>query len=109
LYSPAVADQRRRVLAEAGAAPADAGLQEPRADPLVEPDAASHLGDVGADLAGQLADFVDIADLQGEEAFAAYLISSAEARSVETSGTAPMSSGRGRKPGVVKVWLMIGR
>jgi hypothetical protein len=46
---------------------------------------------------------------KARNALAAYLISSAEARSVETSGTAPMSSGRGEKLGAVNVWLMIGR
>ena len=47
--------------------------------------------------------------LVARNALAAYLISSAEARSVETIGTAPTSPGRGRNGGGVKVWLSTAR
>ena len=47
--------------------------------------------------------------LVARNALAAYLISSAEARSVETIGTAPSSAGRGRKVGGVNVWFSTAR
>jgi hypothetical protein len=55
------------VLAEAGAAPADAGVEEARADALVEADRAGDLGDVGAHALGEAGELVDEADLGGQE------------------------------------------
>ena len=96
--------QCRGIFPEAGPAPADAGLQEPCSDACVEPDSLGYLRNVRANLFGQLADFVDVEDLQWlRNAFAAYLMSSADARSVEISGTAPSSSGRGRNVGGANV------
>ena len=60
-------DQRERVLGKAGAAEAGAGMQEFRADAVVEPDAARDVLDVGADLLAEIGDLVDEGDLGGEE------------------------------------------
>ena len=60
-------DQRAGVLGEARAAEAGAGMQELRADAVVEPDAARDLLHVGADLFGEVGDLVDEGDLGREE------------------------------------------
>ena len=60
-------DQRQRVLGEARAAVAGAGVQEFRADAVVEADAARDVLDVGADLLAQVGDLVDEGDLGREE------------------------------------------
>ena len=60
-------EQRHRILGKARAAEARAGMQEFRADAVVEPDAARDLLHVGANLLGQIGDLVDEGDLGGEE------------------------------------------
>ncbi len=60
-------DQRAGVLWKAGAAEAGTGMQEFRADAVVEPDAARDLLHVGADLFGEIGDLVDEGDLGREE------------------------------------------
>ena len=60
-------DEGGGIFAEAGATPADAGLEEAGSDAGVEADAAGDLGDVGADFLGQVGDFVDVGDFEGEE------------------------------------------
>ena len=60
-------DQRERVLREAGAAIAGSGVQELRADAVVEADAARDLLDVRADLLAEIGDLVDEGDLRREE------------------------------------------
>ena len=60
-------DQRAGVLREARAAEARTGMQEFRADAVVEPDAARDFLHVGADLFGKIRDLVDEGDLGGEE------------------------------------------
>ena len=59
--------QRGDVLREAAAAEADPGAQEVRPEPVVEPDAARHLDDVGADELADVRDLVDEADARREE------------------------------------------
>jgi hypothetical protein len=70
-------DDRARVLAEAAAAPADAGVQEARADALVEADRAGDLGDVGADRSARPANSLMKLILVARNELAAYLVSSA--------------------------------
>ena len=60
-------EQSERVLGEAGAAIAGAGMEEFGADPVVEADAARHVLDVGADRLAQIGHLVDEGDLGGEE------------------------------------------
>ncbi len=62
------AHQREAVLGKARSAEARPGMQELAADAAVEPDAARHVLDVGADLLAQIGDLVDEGDLGGEEA-----------------------------------------
>jgi hypothetical protein len=59
--------QRERVLREARAAIAGAGIQEFRADAAIEADAARDFLDVGADLFAEVRHLVDEGDLHGEE------------------------------------------
>ena len=59
--------QRRDVLGEARAAEADAGTEEVRAEPVVEPDALRDVLDVGADALADVRDLVDEADARGQE------------------------------------------
>ena len=61
-------DQRNGILGKAGAAVARPGVQEFRADAVVEPDPARDLLDIGADLLAQIRHFVDEGDLGREEA-----------------------------------------
>ena len=61
------AGQRQRVLGEARAAEARAGMQELAADAAVEADAARHVVHVGADLLAEIGDLVDEGDLGREE------------------------------------------
>ena len=56
-------DECGRVFPEAGASPADAWLQESRADARIKADAIGYLGDIGADPFRQSADFIDVTDL----------------------------------------------
>ena len=60
-------NQRRRVLAEARAAPADSGLQEARSDAGVQADSLGHLRNIGAHFLRQQADFVDVGNLGCEK------------------------------------------
>ena len=60
-------DQRQRVLGEARAAIAGAGMEELGADAVVEADAARHLLHVGADGFAEIGDLVDEGDLHREE------------------------------------------
>ena len=62
------AQERQRVLGEAGAAIAGPGMQELAADAAVEAHAARHLLHVGADPLAQVGDLVDEGDLGREEA-----------------------------------------
>ena len=75
--------QRQRVLREAGAAEAGAGVEEPAADALVEPDAA---GDVAARRAPTFSHRSAISLMKvtfiARKTLAAYLISSAVRRVV---------------------------
>ena len=59
--------QRERVLREARAAIAGPGMQELRADALVEPDALRDLLHVGAGLLAEIGDLVDEGDLHRQE------------------------------------------
>ena len=59
--------ERLHVLGEAGAAVADAGLQEVRPDALVEAHAVGDRAHVGADLLADVGDLVDEGDLGGQE------------------------------------------
>ena len=59
--------ERGDVLREAGAAEADPGLQELRADPVVEAHALGDLDHVGAGLLADVGDLVDERDLRGQE------------------------------------------
>ena len=59
--------QRQRVLGKARAAIARPGMQELRADAVVEADAARDLLHVGADLLAQIRDLVDEGDLDRQE------------------------------------------
>ena len=59
--------ERGDVLREAGAAEADAGAQEVRAEPVVEADALRDVDDVGADELADVRDLVDEADARREE------------------------------------------
>ena len=61
-------DQRDGVLGKAGAAIARPGVQEFRADAVVETDSARDLLDIGADLLAQVRHLVDEGDLGREEA-----------------------------------------
>ena len=61
------AHQRQRVLGEAGAAVAGAGMQELAADAAIQPDAARHVVHVGADLLAQIGHLVDEGDLHRQE------------------------------------------
>ena len=60
-------DEGGGILAEAGATPADAGVEEARSDAGIQADAAGDLGDIGADFLGQAGDFVDVGDFEGQE------------------------------------------
>src|SRR5690606_20205856 len=60
-------DQRSRVLGEAGAAEAGAGVKELAPDPAVEADAAGDVVHVRTDALAQIGDLVDEGDLGGEE------------------------------------------
>jgi len=60
-------DEGGGILAEAGATPADAGIQEARSDAGIQADAAGDLGDICADFLGQAGDFVDVGDFEGQE------------------------------------------
>ena len=60
-------DQRHRVLGKAGAAVAGPGVQEFRADAVVQADAARDVLDVGADLLAEIGDLVDEGDLGREK------------------------------------------
>ena len=60
-------DQRAGILREARAAEARPGMQEFRADAIVEPDAARDFLHIGADFFGQIRDLVDEGDLGGEK------------------------------------------
>ena len=82
-WSCAVLISARRVLGKAGAAEARAGVQELRADAVVEPDAARHLLHVGADLLARSAISLMKVILVARKALAAYLISSAVRRAGE--------------------------
>ena len=59
--------QRAGILWKTRAAEAGAGMQEFRADAIVEPDAARDFLHIGADLFGQIRDLVDEGDLGGEK------------------------------------------
>ena len=59
--------ERQRILGEAGAAIAGAGVEELDADAVVEADAARDVLHVGADLLAEVGDLVDEGDLHGEE------------------------------------------
>ena len=59
--------QRQQVLGKAGAAVAGTGVEELRADAVVEADAVRHLLHVGAGLLAQVGDLVDEGDLGGQE------------------------------------------
>src|SRR4051812_2369797 len=60
-------EQGERILREAGAAIAGAGMKEFRPDPVVEADAAGDVLDVGADHLAQIGDLVDEGDLGRQE------------------------------------------
>ena len=92
-------DQRGGVFAEARSAPADAGLQEARADARVEADAARHLRDIRAHLFGQLSDFVDVADLERQERVGRVLDQLGRSEIGGDQRHAPTRSGRGRNGG----------
>ena len=59
--------ERLHVLGKAGAAVADAGLQEVRPDAVVEPHAVGHGAHVGAHVLADVGDLVDERDLGGQE------------------------------------------
>ncbi len=61
------AREREAVFGEARAAEARPGMQELAADAPVEPDAARHVLDVGADLLAEIGDLVDEGDLGREK------------------------------------------
>ena len=60
-------DQRAGILRKARAAEARSGMQEFRADAIVETDAARDLLHIGADFFGKIGDLVDEGDLGGEK------------------------------------------
>ena len=66
-------DQRRRIFPKTGAAPTEAGLQESSADARIQADSLGHLQNVRADFFGQVADLIDVADLQREESIGGVL------------------------------------
>src|SRR5215472_7895188 len=59
--------ERTNVLTEATAAPAEAGVEEPGTDSLVQSDAGHNFGHFGADTLADVRDFVREADLHREE------------------------------------------
>jgi len=61
-------------------------VQEFRADPPVQPDAARHILNIGAHFFAEIRHLVDEGDLGREKAFAAYLISSEVSRDVNRIG-----------------------
>jgi hypothetical protein len=75
-------DQRDGVLREARAAEAGPGIQEFRADAVVEADAAGDLLYIGADLFAEVGDLVDERDLGCEEGVGGVLMSSVVRRLV---------------------------
>ena len=78
--------ERGHVLGEARAAEADPGLQELRADAVVEAHAARDLDDVGAGLLAHVRDLVDERDLRRQEGVGGSLTISADLMSVRTIG-----------------------
>ena len=87
-------DQRADVLGKTGAAKTRAGMQEFRADAVVEADAARDVLDVGAELFARSAISLMKVILVARKAFAAYLISSAVRRAVNMIGAWLRDSGR---------------
>jgi len=60
-------DQRGCVLAKARTTPADAGIQETWANTCIQSNPARDLGDIRADLLGQVGDLIDIGNLQRQK------------------------------------------
>ncbi len=57
-------DQRCYIFRKAGTAPANASLQKLIADPRIQTNALSHLGDISADSIANICDFVDKANFR---------------------------------------------
>jgi hypothetical protein len=78
-------------------------LQESGVNARIQTNPLGHLEDVRAHFFSQVADLMMKLIFSARNALAAYLINSAEDKSVEISGTAPMPSGRGMNVGAPKV------